>query len=154
MVTKYFKATYFFTASKSRLAPWQLPRQTTQSERVNKIINECINMHNLFESIFMPYYTVGRFRCLKARPGWPPQTPPAGIPSGSELTSPPARAFIKCLCSSCASSAGLGSTTSFNYSLKLLRESLGTSLPSCAFKLVSSLAGIVWCLGFPVRPRG
>lgn len=129
-----------FTASKSWLAPWQLPRLTSWSERVNKIINECINMHNLFESIFMLDYTVGCFRCLKARPGWPPQTPPAVIPSGSELTSPPGRAFKKCLCSSWCQLCGTGVNYEFHLLLitteRVLRNKLA-SLYLCICFLLS-----------------
>lgn len=56
-------------------------------------------MHNLFESIFMPDYT-GPFQMFESQAWLALQTPPAVIPSGSELTSPLGRAFIKCLCSS------------------------------------------------------
>ena len=78
----------------------------------------------------MPDYTVGRFRCLKARPGWPPQTPPAVIPSGSELTSPPGRAFIKCLCSSWCQLCGVGVNYEFQLLLITTERVFGNKLAS------------------------
>lgn len=102
-------------------------------------------MHNLFESIFMPDYTVGCFRCLKARPGWPPQTPSAVIPSGSELTSPPGRAFKICLCSSWCQLCGAG----VNYEFQLL---LITTERVLRNKLVPfHLFPPEWCLGLLVQ---
>lgn len=53
---------------------------------MNKIINECINKHNLFESIFMPDYT-GLCERFESRPGWPCRHPLQQLPQ--EVSSPP-----------------------------------------------------------------
>ena len=98
-------------------------------------------MHNLFESIFMPDYTVGCFRCLKARPGWPPQTPPAVIPSGSELTSPPGRAFKKCLCSSWCQLCGAGVNYEFQLLLITTERVLRNKLASLYLSICFFLSG-------------
>ena len=105
-------------------------------------------MHNLFESIFMPDYTVGCFRCLKARPGWPPQTPPAVIPSGSELTSPPGRAFKKCLCSSWCQLCG----ARVNYEFQLLLTTTESPQEQACLLVPFHLLLPERCLGFLV-PR-
>lgn len=111
-------------------------------------------MHNLFESIFMPDYTVGRLRCLKARPGWPPQTPPAVIPSGSELTSPPGRAYKKCLCSSWCQLCRVGVNYEFQLLLKTTERVLGNKLAFLCLYIGSYFADKVRCLGFSMRESG
>lgn len=110
---------------------------------MNKIINECINTHNLCESIFMPDYTGA---------GCPPRTPPAMSPSGSELTSPPGGAVINLLRSSGGQLCRVGVTASSSHSSERLQV-LGSELAPGAFNPVSHPADGAWCPGFPIEGR-